>query len=179
MRSAKAQPIFARSPGELSARKGSSHCDLRSCRATKWSCQRIPIGRNSAGPCSSDFRGPIIFLVLLFSLALCPLLAVIPIHYWGLIRARSGRADFRGETRWKIWHLWYVTALVFVAGTIAAYMFDYFELSRIEMSLRDSQNLDATFSSTAEYSSMSVLMTFGIMLVGTLAVVRQSDWHAE
>ena len=63
-----------------------------------------------------DGLGALGILGLIAGLACLPLGLILPIHYAGLLRARTRRNRYPQPTDWRLRHCWYGLGLFFVAG---------------------------------------------------------------
>ncbi len=77
---------------------------------------------------SWDFRdalGLLSLLGLLLGASLLPLLFLIPLHYWGLLRQRAGKPGFRLTPFWNLRRAWGISALLIVNSIAMSYYFSY------------------------------------------------------
>jgi len=75
-----------------------------------------------------DFRdalGLLSLLGLFLGLSLLPLLFIIPVHYWGLLRQRAGKTRFLMTPFWNLRRAWGISALLIVNAVAMSYYFSY------------------------------------------------------
>lgn len=67
----------------------------------------------------TDIVGAILFGLVLASLAASPLLVLVPVHYWSLLRARRGKTSAAPDARWGLRVAWVAIGSLLVTEFVA------------------------------------------------------------
>lgn len=70
----------------------------------------------------ADLVGAGLLGLLLLAVALSPLVLLIPIHYWSLLRARKGKTASWPGTRWGLRQAWMTSALMLLSEAAALWL---------------------------------------------------------
>lgn len=72
---------------------------------------------------AQDLVGAILLALLVAAVALAPLLFLIPVHYWSLLRARRGKSTAWPGARWGLRGAWAAFGVLFCADVAAIWAF--------------------------------------------------------
>lgn len=72
---------------------------------------------------AKDLAGAILLGLLIAAVALAPLLFLIPVHYWSLLRARRGKTSAWPGARWGLRGAWAALGVLFCADVAAIWVF--------------------------------------------------------
>ncbi len=72
-----------------------------------------------------DLTGIALFIISLCAMLLVPLTILIPVHYWGLLRARKGKTGGLQDSPFGIIHAWLAFGIMLATDTLVVWIYNY------------------------------------------------------
>ena len=126
----------------------------------------------------ADAGGLAALLALLGILILLPLVVVVPLHYRSVVKQLRGRAVLPATdgAPWSLKHVWYVLAVMQVAGVLAMYFIDYPDLHALVAERAGMPQQYGTISSDRQLGN-AMLVASGISVLALLPLLLRTGWR--